>query len=374
MYDQRMTYSISMKEPLNSRETENGVLQVTRSGHLARGKVVRKLEKTLEDMFQVKHVIAVSSGTGGLHASLLALNIGKGNEIITSPFTFISPINMIVACGAKPVFVDIEDNYNLNTNQIEKKITKKTKAILTIDMFGLACNYKAIKQIAKQYNLQIISDSCQAFGARIGENFIPSYTDVTISSFFDTKTIRSGEGGAIFTNNTTLANNMRRIISHGQEKGKRYHYKSVGYNYRLTDLQAAVLLPQLKRLNQVIKRKQIIAKTYNELLENTTYIVRPQFSEKSVHTYSNYTIRILKKGRSNRKLQHFLASKSIETNISYPKPLHLCSHLAFLGYKKGDFPVAERFSREVLSLPIHSQMRKKDVGYVCNNIKAFFAQ
>ncbi len=349
---------------IGGKEIQN-IKRVILSGHLERSVKTENVENQIQKMFSVKHAILTSSGTSALIAGLKACDIGEGDEVISTPYTFVATINAIYLVGAKPVFVDInEHDYNIDTAKIEQKITKKTKAILTVDLYGQTCEYDKLTKLAKKYNLKIIADSCQALGAKYkGEYMFPGVS-IQIFSFFGNKIITSGEGGLAITNDSKIAKNFSLLISHGKERGLGLDFTKVGWNFRPTDIQAAILENQLSKIPQFINKRKLNAKLLTSKLNKIKGIITPEITNGNDHSFFRYTIRITKKFPISReKLIEYLKLKNIDTEVSYPKPLHLYKKLPYY-MKSGSFPNAERISKEVLTLPIHQKLTTAEIDYI----------
>ncbi len=332
------------------------------------GKYVEALEKKVAAYCNTKYAVTLNSGTDALYLSLWALGIGAGDEVITTPFTFIATAEVIAVLKATPVFVDIEkDTFNIDAAQIEEKITKKTKAIIPVHLFGQPAQMDKIKKLAKKYKLFVVEDACQAIGAEFNGKKVGSIGDVGCFSFFPTKNLGGyGDGGIITTNNKKLADKIRLLRNHGSIA--RYHNEIIGVSSRLDGLQASILLAKLPHLNRWNKRRREIAKHYNNLLQNINEIQLPK-EENSYHVYNQYTIRV-KNGKRDELRKHLL-EHGIASMIYYLTPLHLQEALKYLKHKKGNFPVAETASAEVLSLPVYPQLTKSKITYIAKYIKNY---
>lgn len=357
----------------SDKKIEQAVLKVLRSGQYILGKNVEKLEKAIADFVGTKYAVAVNSGSDALFLCLRALDIGEGDdfdEVITSPFTFSATAEAIVRCGAKPVFADIDSNtFNIDPLQIEKKITKRTKAIIPVHLFGQMADMNKIKHIAERNNLLVIEDAAQAFGAEyIVNNEWKKAGDVGIAgcfSFFPTKVLGAcGDAGMITTDIGGLAEKIRLLRNHGMEQ--KYNSKVIGYSSRMDEIQAAILLAKLPFLKDWLIERGQMANRYNEALEGLTWF--PYEGLNAAHIYSQYTIR----ERRRDDLRNYLKAKGIPTAIYYPIPLHLQPAFSFLGYKKGDFPIAENVSQEVLSLPLYPGFKPPQQKKVIKAIKEFY--
>jgi len=362
--------TIKISDPIITNKEINKVVDVMKSGMLAQGPLVEELEKKFASYCETKYAVAVNSGTAALHTALYALGIREGDEVITTPFTFVATANAIVMCGAKPVFVDVDPyTYNIDPKNMEKAITKKTKVILPVNLFGKCCDYNKIIPLAEKHNLYIVEDACQSHGADYFGKHSGSIGNLGCFSFYATKNMMSGEGGIITTNSKELAELCKRFRHHGQSEQTKYEYYDLGYNYRMMDLQAAIAIIQFKKLETFITRRIRNANRYTSNLSklDKCKIILPLKSSGQRDVYHQYTIRV----KDNKKLQKHLLSHDIQTGIYYPKPLHLHPHFERFGYKKGNFPVSEQLSKEVLSLPVHPNVSKENIDFICKCIEEY---
>ena len=326
------------------------------SGYIM-GPKVAKLEKNLANFVGCKHTVACSSGTDALLLALMALDIKAGDEVITTPFTFIATAEMIAFVGAIPVFVDIDENtYNINISQIEAKITDKTKAIMPVSLFGQIADMDAINEIAKKHDLKVIEDAAQSFGATYKGKKSCNLSDIATTSFFPAKPLGCyGDGGAVFTNDDELASKMRIILNHGQTQ--RYVHSHVGINGRLDAIQAGVLNVKLKYFDEEIAQRQIVAKKYNENLKD---IIVPFVEKNNMSVWAQYCIRVKDRDAMLAKC----SEKGVPTGVYYPIPLHLQEVFQYLGYKNGDFPITEKVSLDIMALPMSAFLTKEEQDYV----------
>lgn len=346
------------------------ISEVINSKEFILGKNVKQLEKEITDYFGVSDAVGVANGTEALTISLASLGIGKGDEVITTPFTMAANVESIIQVGAKPVFVDVDvETFNLIPEEIEKVISKKTKAILPVHLFGNPCNIHKIMEIAQKNNLYVIEDVCQAFGARYSNGKkCGSFGILSALSFFPTKNLGCyGDGGMILVNDAKISNKIRALRIHGQEK--KYFYKYLGWNSRLDELQAAILLVKLPFIDKWNKERLEIAKLYNYLLSEIKEVIPPKIPDNNFHIFHLYTI----KAEKRDLLEAFLTKNGISTSINYPLPLHLQeaynhNHI----WKKGDFPNAEYLCDVSISLPLFVGMTNEQVNYVCSKIKEFY--
>jgi len=357
---------INIAKPLIGPEEKQAVLEVLDSGIIAQGPRVKAFEEAFAKMCGVKHAIATTSGTTALHVALLAHGIGDGDEVITSPFTFIASANSIIYTGGRPVFVDIEPRtFNINTDNIRAAITPRTKAILPVHLFGLSCNMGAIMEIAEQYGLAVIEDACQSHGAKYKGQTVGSFGTGAFS-FYPTKNITSGEGGMITTNDDKIADECRVIRQHGMRR--RYYHDQLGYNFRMTDIQAAIGLEQLKKLETFNHARQSNA---SYLSNHLTGVEVPFVPDGYEHVYHQYTVRV-PSGKRDALRQH-LQGSGVGSEVYYPVPVHQQTfYMHELGYKL-TIPEAECASAEVLSLPVHPSLSQSDLDTIVNTVNKFMA-
>ena len=361
---------ISIAKPKIEEEERKLIKEVLDSGNLAQGSKVKELEEKFAKLCGVRYAIAVNSGTSALHTSLFASGIEEGDEVITTPFSFIATANSIVMQKAKPVFVDIkEDTFNINPDKIEEKITPKTKAILVVDLYGQLVDYEKIEEIAKKNNLLLICDSCQSVNACLNDKKAGSFGDIAAFSFYATKNMISGEGGMITTNNEKFAKSARRFRNHGQTEN-RYEYQGMGYNYRMMDLQAAIALGQMEKIEEFTRKRIENALLLNNGLNQIENITIPFVKSNVKHVFHQYTIKVDENKRE--ELEKYLKENEIGYGIYYPKPLHLYPFFIKMGYKEGDFPISERMSKQVLSLPVHPYLTKEEINKIIKIIGDFF--
>jgi UDP-2-acetamido-2-deoxy-ribo-hexuluronate aminotransferase len=349
---------------LYKKEIDKGIQGVLDQGCFIMGPPIKELETVLANYVGSKHCISVSSGTDSLQIALMALGIGPGDEVITVPFTWISSTEVIGLVGATPIFVDIEpETYNIDVTKIESAITSKTKAILPVSLFGQMPDYTAIKAIANKYNLPVIEDGAQSFGAT--QNGVKScnVTLIGSTSFFPAKPFGCyGDGGALFTNDDSLAAKMRAIRTHGGEQ--RHYHPYLGMNGRLDTLQAAILLAKFPHFESEVKARNEIGARYTELLKDD--FITPVIQKGNTHVYAQYTIR----SQDRNALGELLKKQGIPSAVYYPKCLHEQPVFANLGYKYGDFPQSEKAAKEVISLPMHPWLTEQDQNQVVDILKA----
>jgi dTDP-4-amino-4,6-dideoxygalactose transaminase len=363
---------IKLSDVYLTNDCSKAVNEVLKSGIIAQGPKVSRLETEIAELCNTRYAVAVNNGTAALHTALYAVGIKAGDEVITTPFTFVATANSIVMTGATPVFVDIEEStYNLDPQKIEAAITARTKAIIVVNLFGQPASYAEIKKIATKYKLLIIEDAAQSINAEYNKAKSGNLGDIACFSFYATKNITSGEGGMITTNNKDFYKKAKLFRHHGQNEKKRYEYTGIGYNYRMTDIHAAIALTQLKRVNEITKKRQKNASRFTNALKNIRGLITPKVEPDRTHAFHQYTLRVTKDFKSNRDtLMNILEKKGIQSNIYYPKPLYRFTHLS----EKPDikkFPVTERMIREVLSIPVHPRLTQKQIYYIINTIKKY---
>jgi len=336
------------------------------------GAHITEFEKEISAFLDAKYSIAVSSGTDALYIPLLNLGIGRDDEVITTPFTFIATAEVISLLGAKPIFVDIDyDTFNIDAAKIEEKITPKTKAIIPVHLYGHPAEMEKILEIAKKYNLFVIEDACQAIGAKYKDKFVCNFGDCGALSFFPSKNLGAfGDAGMIITNSSDLMRKYLMIRVHGQEK--RYIHEVLGINGRLDNIQAAILRIRLRRLNAWIEDRIKCAAIYNTELANISGLSTPITKTHCRHVFNQYTIRIKQNKRD--EFAKLLEADGIPTAVHYPLPLHLQPAFKYLDYKKGDLPVSEQAAAEVISLPIFPGMTDNQQSMVIDAIKTAAAK
>jgi dTDP-4-amino-4,6-dideoxygalactose transaminase len=357
---------IPIAKPLIGPEEKQAVLEVLDSGILAQGPRVKAFEEAFAAMCGVKHAIATSSGTTALHTALLAHGIGHGDEVITPSFTFVASSNSVLFVGAKPVFVDIEPRtFNINPHLIESAITSKTRAILPVHLFGLSCDMGTIMNIAAKYNLLVIEDACQSHGAKYKNRKVGSFGTGTFS-LYPTKNITSGEGGLITTNDEAFSEHCRIIRQHGMRR--RYYHDELGFNFRLTDIQAAIGLEQLKKLEKFNQARQENARYLSTHLKGVEVPFVPTGCE---HVYHQYTVRV-HDGKRDALIRH-LIDRGVGSMVYYPVPIHQQTfYVNELGYKLS-LPETERAAAEVLSLPVHPGLSHDDLEKIVAEVNKFMS-
>lgn len=337
------------------------------------GEEVKAFETEIAALIETPCAIGCASGSDALLLSLMALEVGPGDEVITTPFTFVATVGAIVRLGARPIFVDIDPTtFNIDADQIESAISARTRAIIPVHLFGLAANMDRVMEVATARNVAVVEDAAQAVGARFRGRPVGSFGATGCFSFFPSKNLGgAGDGGLITTANATLAERLRLLRAHGAKN--KYHYDMVGINSRLDSLQAAILRAKLPYLNRWSESRRINAERYRTLFAEAgllDVITAPVSRPDSVHVYNQFTIR----SRERDRLKDFLHERGIPSEIYYPVPLHLQRAFEFLGYKQGQFPECESASREVLSLPIDPSLHPQQQADVVRAMAEFYGR
>jgi len=355
---------IYMAKPQIGEEEKQAVMEVLDSGIIAQGPRVKAFEDAFAQMCGTKYAIATTSGTTALHLAMLAHGIKPGDEVITSAFTFIASANSVLFAGARPVFVDIDpDTFNLDPDLIEAAITPKTKAILPVHLYGLACDMDPIMRIAEKHGLAVIEDACQSHGADYKGHKVGSFGTGTFS-LYPTKNITSGEGGMITTNDPVIEEKCRVLRQHGMRK--RYYHDELGYNFRMTDIHAAIGLAQLKKLDRFNAARSANAKFLSENLKGVQVPVVP---DGRTHVYHQYTVRV--PGGKRDALRNYLQEQGVGSEVYYPVPIHQQSfYVSDLGYKDS-LPATEHATLEVLSLPVHAGLTPSDLETIVSAVNEF---
>lgn len=376
-------FRVSMFVPLLDLKEQNEALRPEIEAAIARvldtnefilGGEVALLEKELAVYCGSNHAIACASGSDAILLALMAFDVGPGDEVITTPYSFFATISSITRLGATPIFADIDPvHFNIEPEQIAEKITSRTKALEPVHLYGQCANMTAINEIAARSKIPVVEDAAQAIGAVFENRRAGSIGDVGCFSFYPSKNLGGmGDGGFLTTNDDDIARKLRALRVHGSET--RYHHKYVGLNSRLDGFQGAILRAKLPHLHTWTEKRRANAERYNSLIDKFSlrqYLTPPTEHDGARHIYNQYVVRI-EKGRD--ELREFLAAKGIGTDIYYPIPLHLQECFAYLGYKEGNFPIAESAARETLALPIYPELRDEQQEYVVSTIAEFFAE
>jgi len=333
------------------------------------GPDVAQFEKDFAKFCGAEHCVAFNSGTSALHVALMLLGVGTGDEVVTTPFTFVATSWAISYVGAKPVYVDIDDTtFNLNPKLIEKAITPRTKAILPVHLYGQPFDVDAIQEICRRHRLPLLEDACQSHGAKWQGKTIGTFGEISCYSFYPGKNLGAfGEGGALVTNNAEFAKRARSLREHGSTV--RYYHDEVGFNYRMEGIQGAVLGIKLKHLEKWTRERQRVAKRYAELLAGTP-LQLPREAAGAESVWHLYVVR----HPLRDELKKYLDANGVGCALHYPLPLHLQKCYASLGHKAGDFPVAEKAASECLSLPIYAELTDAQIQRVAQVVKEFFGK
>lgn len=359
------------------QEIDNAVLEVIRSTAYINGPEVKNFQKELETYLGAKHVIPCANGTDALQVAMMALGLKPGDEVITTSFTFVATVEVIALLGLTPVLVDVyPDTYNVDPEALRKAITPKTKAVVPVHLFGQCCRMEEIMAIANEHNLYVIEDTAQAVGADYifadgSRKKAGTIGHIGCTSFFPSKNLGCyGDGGAIFTNDDELAEQMRVVVNHGMVV--RYYHDLVGVNSRLDSIQAAILRVKLRYLDEYAAARQNAADYYNKAFAGHPNIITPARSSFSTHVFHQYTLVI--KDADRNKLQEFLTSREIPAMIYYPVPMHLQKAYTDPRYKEGDFPVTEALSHSVISLPMHTELDDEQMHFITSSVIEYLAQ
>jgi len=356
---------IPIANPIIGDEEIEEVVKVLKSGFIAQGPKVAEFEEKFAEFVGAKYAIATSSGTAALHVALLACGIGEGDEVITTPFTFAATGNSILYTGAKPVFVDIDPyTFNINPEKIEEAISPNTKAIMPVQLYGQSAEMDLINEIAKKHNLYVIEDAAQAHGSIYKDKKVGSMGDMACFSFYPTKNMTTSEGGMITTNNKELAEKAKMLRAHGESK--RYEHTILGYNFRMTDISAAIGIVQLKKVEQFNEKRIYNANYLTKELKNIEEIATPKILEETKHVYHQYTIKV-KTGNRDDWVE-FLNEKGIGTGIHYPIPIYKQELYIELGYND-KLPETEKAADSVISLPVHPSLSEEDLDMIIKVLK-----
>ncbi|MFN2544465.1 MAG: DegT/DnrJ/EryC1/StrS family aminotransferase [Actinomycetota bacterium] len=348
---------------IGARE-EAAVRRVLRSGRLAQGPEVEAFERELAERVGARDAVAVTNGTTALELALLALGIGPGDEVVTSPLTFFASVSSILRCGATPVLADIDpETYNVDPDAVAAAITPRTAAIMPVHLYGRPCDMAALRRVARRAGTAIVEDACQAIGARFGGTSAGAF-GVGCYSFYGSKNITAGEGGAVVVQEARVARRLRSLRSQGSQR--QYRHQEVSSNYRMTDLQGAILRAQLRKLDAITRRRQRNARAYDRLIDGSHVVTPPSNEGPYESNYHQYTLRV--RGGRRDALAEDLHDAGIEARVYYPRAVH---QQPAWPHAPGAFPHAERACREVLSIPVHAAMKVDDVRAVADRVNAF---
>jgi len=351
------------------KEIDEAVLRVLESTQFINGPDVKMLAKEMQNYLGVKHAIPCASGTDALQLALMAVNIGPGDEVITTPFTFVATAETIALLGARPIYVDIDEKtYNIDPTRIEAAITSRTRAIIPVHLYGQSADMDAIMEIARKHHLVVIEDAAQAVGARYKGKMVCTFGDLGCISFFPSKNLGAyGDAGMVVTDNEELADKVRMIANHGSRV--RYRHEALGINSRLDSIQAAILRVKLKYLDHWNEERRMLAAYYNEGFKGTGAVM-PYVADYADHIYHQYTLQV----DDRDGLQKVLTEKGIPSAIHYPIPLHLQPAFRDVsGFKEGDFPISEKVAKRVISLPMHPDLIQSEQDYIIDTIRQFLA-
>ncbi len=345
-------------------EIDNAIHSVIDSTQFIQGPAVKKFETNVEKYLGTKHAIGCASGTDALQIAMMALDIKPGDEIITTPFTFVATTETIAILGAVPVYVDIEPaTFNIDVSKIEAKITPKTKAIMPVHLYGQPCDMDPIMKIAEKHGLFVIEDAAQAMGARYKDKMICTIGHIGCISFYPSKNLGAfGDGGMLTTNDNDLAEKIRMIISHGSKR--KYYHETLGVNSRLDSIQAAILDVKLKYLDDYCDQRYNAAMKYNEKFKGI--IETPYIMPGVKHIFHQYSIRV----KNRDEMMEFLKSQGIPSMIYYPVPLHMQEAYKY-EYKPGDYPVSEEIAKDIISLPMHTELTDEEIDFIASKVIEF---
>jgi UDP-2-acetamido-2-deoxy-ribo-hexuluronate aminotransferase len=347
---------------LYKEEIDQAIHNVLDKSNYIMGNEVADLEFNLQTFTGIKHAITCSSGTDALLLAMMSLDIEPDDEIITTPFTFIATAETIALLKAKPVFVDIDEKtYNIDPKKIEEKITEKTKAIMPVSLYGQPADMDEIQDIANRHNLKVIIDGAQSFGSTFNGKEDSNLGDISTTSFFPAKPLGCfGDGGAVFTNSDELATKIKQLRVHGQNK--RYHHKYIGLGGRMDTIQCAITDVKLKYYHKDLALRQEVASKYTKALKDKDLIL-PSVDSRATSAFAQYSIRV----KNRDEIQAKLKELGIPTAVHYPMPLHLQECFDYLGYRKGDFPISEKVSQEIMSIPMNPYLSDDEINYICND-------
>ncbi len=368
-----MNHLIPLSQPdLIDREID-AVVSVLKSPYLSLGPKIQELEAKMADYVSTKYTIAVNSGTSGLHLIVRAMGIKEGDEVITTPFSFIASANCILFERAKPIFVDIDPRtLNIDSERIEEKIGDKTKAILAVDVFGHPAEWNRLQGLAKKYNLKLVEDSAEALGAEYKGRKAGTLGDAGIFGFYPNKQITMGEGGVIVTDDEEIAKLCKSMRNQGRSENNSWlQHERLGYNYRISDINCALGIVQLERLDEILEKREKVAQMYNQKLKNLEEVNIPYISSYVKISWFIYVIRLNNSytQEDRGKILKEMRKKGIECRAYFP-PIHLQPfYREMFGFKEDDFPITEKVSKSTIALPFYNNLTEKQIDYVCENLK-----
>jgi perosamine synthetase len=362
-----------LSSPDITEEEIKAVVEVLRTRHLSLGPKIPEFECAFERYLGVDHAIAVSSGTAGLHCCLLAMGVGPGDEVITSPFSFIASANVILMVGATPVFVDINpQSLNIDAEAMEKAITPKTKAILPIEAFGNPAGFDRICAVAARHELPILEDSCEGLGSSYRKRKVGTFGRAGVFGFYPNKQITTGEGGMIVTNNAPIAHLCRSLRNQGRDPGGSWlSHERLGYNYRMSDINAAIGIVQMRRLEEIVAMRQRVAHIYISMLLDLPHIIVPTIEEETTMSWFVFVVRLSDAFDRNDRdaILAYLKNHHIGCSNYFP-PIHLQPfYVRQFGFKRGDFPITEYVSDRTIALPFHNNLTRTDIEAVVHHLQ-----
>ncbi len=377
---------IPLSRPDITEKEIEAVLAVIKTPYLSLGPKHREFEESVAEYIGVKYAVSVSSGTAGLHLVIKALDIKEGDEVVTTPFSFISSSNVMLFERARPVFVDIDPGtLNIDTQNIEelfasrydfdgevlknRRTRAQVKAVLPVHVFGQPCDMDRIWQIAKKYNLKVIEDACEAIGAEYKGKKVGTFGDASVFAFYANKQITTAEGGMIVSNDEKMAKLCKSMRNQGRDEGSAWLvHQRLGYNYRLDEMSAALGIAQMGRIEEILQARERVANIYNERLEDSKNIEVPYISSQTKMSWFVYVIRVGRKINRDKVMEH-LQKRGIECRSYFPS-IHLQPfYREMFGFKEGDFPITEKVSKSAIALPFYNNLLEKQIDYVCENLK-----
>lgn len=367
-------YKVPLSKPDITEKEKKAVLGVLETSRLSLGKKYLEFEKIMARFAGVKYAVAVNSGTSGLHLIIKTLGISRGDEVITTPFSFIASSNCILYEEAKPVFIDIDEKtFNIDVKKIEEKITDKTKAILAVDIFSQPADWRELKKIAKKHNLYLIEDSAEALGSEYKGKKCGSFGDAAVFAFYPNKIITTGEGGVILTNNKKIYDLCQSMANQGRKvlNGKWLEHVRIGYNYRLDEMSCAIGITQMKRIKEILKKRAKVAELYNKKLKRIESLEIPYVRPKNKISWFVYVVKLAESlaGKKRDKIIEKMAKRGVQCS-NYFQTIHLQPfYKKEFGYKEGDFSVAENISKRTLALPFFNNLTEKEIDFVVKNLK-----
>lgn len=369
-----MQYKIPLSRPDITQSEIKAVLGVLKTPYLSLGKKYLDFQEKMAEFAGVKYAVAVNSGTSALHLIVKALGIGEGDEVITTPFSFIASANCILYEKARPVFVDIDEKtFNINVSKIEGKITKKTKAILAVDVFSHPAEWDSLKKIAKKHSLLLIEDSAEALGSKYKGRRCGSFGEAAVFAFFPNKQITTGEGGVVLTNNKKTAELCQSMANQGRraENGRWLEHVRLGYNYRLDEMSCAMGIAQMERVKEIFKKREKTAELYNKKLKGIKELKIPHKEKNAEISWFVYVVKLADKfaGLKRDVIIKKMAEKGVQCS-NYFQPIHLQPfYRGEFGYKEGDYPVCENVSKRTLALPFFADLNEEQVNFVIFTLK-----